>query len=214
MIVRAAFLLAASALLGGCVSFEVAPVAETGCDATLAGRWEQVLSPDGDADRKDRSISVNADCALEERAEDGSVALHPFRTFEFEGHQYIAMPASSDDDEIKTVVDSNGRVIETWPRDRVELYRYRHDGDRILIWAMQTEVAIAVRSDGAVAHSDATIDAETGKPIPGIFPDNVYLSGSRDALAALLRTQGDALYGNMQDKGARAFARIHTRDSK
>lgn len=201
---RLGALLLAMLTLAGCVSFEFAPVATLDCDRSLAGAWQPSLPMDEAAPKdEDRHVTVSATCEISGRRGDGELETHRFGTFDFEGHHYIAVNA----EEPVRVTDANDKLIETWPESRVELFRYRVDGDRMLLWSANPAAAESFGGEGVTVHSDATIDPETGKPMPQLVRGNVYLSGSREALAALLRTRGDALYVDMRPDKAMVFTR-------
>lgn len=195
---RAAFLLLIAALSAGCVSFEVVPVAKTGCDAVLAGTWRAEEARGEDLTSDNKRLTVSEDCAIS-GLEDGETAeTHRFRTFELAGQRYIAVEAEKE----LTVADNEGKTIETWPKARVELYRYRIQDDRLLLWSADAGLAQTLGGDGITVHSDATLDAKTGKPLPSMVQNSIYLGGKRRALAALLRKHGDALYQGMTPERA------------
>ena len=204
MIVRAAFLLAASALLGGCVSFEVAPVAETGCDAGLIGTW-QARNENGET----KVLRLDAACRLR-GLKDGNAdestnnEIVDIRTFDLDGQHYI-VAAEGTPNEVR---DSDGKLVETWPATRVDLFRYRRDGDSLNVWTADPAVAATLVSPGIAVRSDAIIDTKTGKPMAGMLRDNILLRGKREDLAALLRTRGDALYLDMRPDKALTLQRL------
>ncbi len=195
-------LLALSA--SACVSFEVAPVETQGCDAALAGAW---LPEDAGPD--DAPAVVTADCGVTGLRGAKPDERQRFGTFEFDGHRYIAVQA----DDTETVADSAGKTIETWPATRVELYRYRLDGDRLLLWAADPGTARTLGSDGVTVHTDDTRDAATGKPVPRSIGGDVYLSGRREAIADALRRHGDALYRGMRPEYATTLHRTAPGDA-
>lgn len=179
-------------LLGGCVSFEHIPVATTGCDSALAGRWlfpQPENEPAGDVRPE---ATVTGDCTVVLTTREGEKKPGTFKTFEFEGHRYLSLEAGTPD----TVLDTNDTIIETWPANRVTLVRYRHEANRLLLWPADPDALRNIAHDRVVLHSDARIDAATGKPLPAIFPDH-YVSGERQDIAAMIRSSGDALYSGM-----------------
>lgn len=203
-VVRLALVVLLALGASACVSFEVAPVETTGCDAALAGAWLPADAGPGDA-----PAVVTADCTVAGLRETKPDERQRFATFEFEGHRYLSVQA----DEEKTVSDSAGKAIETWPATRVELYRYRLDGDRLLLWSADAGVARTLDGDGVAVHTDDTRDAATGKPLPRTLGADVYLSGSREAIADALRRHGDALYADMRPERATALHRVAPGDA-
>ena len=186
---RFVLLLAAGSLLTGCVTFEFAPTETLGCDPALAGTWHS----DKDEGARKGAAIFGRDCTLTGTNDDGSTETYRLRTTEYDGHRYLVMQ----EDAAATVSDSDGKPIETWPATRVNLLRYRLDGDRLEVWAADPRVAATLEVRGVQTHSDAMRDPKTGKPIESMVPSNIYLSGKRKRLAALLRERGDALYSGM-----------------
>lgn len=203
---RVRLALAALLALGtsACVSFEVAPVETLGCDATLAGAWLPA-----DAGPDDTPAMVTADCGVTGLRGAKPDERQSFGTFEFEGQRYIAVQA----DDAERVLDGAGKVVETWPANRVELYRYRLDGDRLLLWAADPGTARTLGGAGLTVHTDDTRDAATGKPLPRAIAGDVYLGGSREAIAEALRRHGDALYRDMRPELATTLHRAATGDA-
>lgn len=193
--------------LAGCVSFEVAPVATMGCDAALAGAW---LPESGDIGPGDKPLVASAECVLSAPNGAGGPDTQHFSTFDFDGDHYIAVSA----DDAKAVTDTAGHVVETWPKTRVELYRYRLDGDRLQLWSANVEVAQTVGGDGITVHTDAPIDPATKQAAPSMFDHrSVYLAGERDAIAALLRRKGDALYREPTPERVMVLRRVASGDT-
>lgn len=187
-----------------CVSFEVAPVETQGCDAALAGAW---LPEDAGPD--DAPALVTADCSVTGLRGANPDERQRFGTFEFDGHRYIAMQA----DEAKTISDHAGHVVDTWPAGRVELYRYRLDGDRLLLWQPDPDAALTLGGNGVTVHTNAARDAATGKPTLRMMQGDVYLSGSREAIADALRRHGNALYRGMRLEHATTLHRSAAGDA-
>jgi len=203
---RVRLALAALLALGAsaCVSFEVAPVEPLGCDAALAGAWLPA-----DAGPDDAPAVVTADCGVTGLRGAKPDERQAFGTFEFDGHRYIAVAA----DDAERVVDGAGRLVETWPANRVELYRYRLDGDRLLLWAADPGTARTLGGDGLTVHADDRRDPAGGKPVPRAIAGDVYLSGSREAIAEALRRHGDALYRGMRPELATTLHRAPPGDA-
>lgn len=197
---RFVVLLAAGGLLAGCVTFEFAPTETLGCDPALAGAWR------GDSEAGERKTTARFDdqCTLTGTDENGSTETYRLRTTEYDGHRYLVMQ----EDASATVSDRDGKLIETWPATRVNLLRYRLDGDRLEVWAADPRVAATVEVRGVQAHSDAMRDPKTGKPMDSMVPSNIYLSGKRKRLAALLREHGDTLYADMAPDKALVLQRV------
>jgi hypothetical protein len=191
--------LLALALLGGCVSFEHAPTDTLGCDPALVGTW-QGTSKDGET----QSMRLDDQCTVTGTDQNGQTETHAIRTTRLDDQHYIVMAA----DRPSQVMDSEGKVVDTWPETRVDLFRYRLDGDRLLIWMADPEVARRIASPGVSMHSDAMIDAKTGKPVESLLPSSLLLRGKREALAALLRTHGDALFSGLSPDKAVTLDRV------
>jgi hypothetical protein len=193
--------------LAGCVSFEVAPVATMGCDAALAGAW---LPESGDVGPGDRPLVATDQCVLSGQNGPGGPETQHFSTFAFEGADYVAVEA----DDVLNVTDAQGKVVETWPQTRVELYRYRLEGDRLWLWTVDADVAQAVGGDGITVHTDAPVDPATKQPAPSMLDRrSVYLAGNREAIAGLLHRRGDALYAGLKPERATVLHRVAQKDA-
>jgi hypothetical protein len=203
--------LAALALLAlapaGCVTFEQAPVASLGCDPDLIGRWQ----PDGEPGQPapgTATISATADggCRLDAVARDGSLETRMFRTFVLDDARYAAAQAG----DALEVTDADGRVRDTWPASRVVLHRYRLDGDRLLLWRTDVDAAAKTTAPGVIVRTNAsrTAPGKDGSVVERPATD-LYITGDRDALAALLRRQGDRLYAGLAIQAAGTMHRRH-----
>lgn len=182
-------LLAAGGLLTGCVTFEFAPTETLGCDPALVGKWHS----DQDPSARKGAATFDDQCVLTGTNDDGTTETYRLRTTEYDGVRYLVMR----EDAPATVSDLDGKTIETWPDTRVHLLRYRLEGDRLEMWTADARVAESLDVRGVRAHSDRMRDPKTGKPIESVVPGNIYLSGKRKRLAALLRERGDELYSGM-----------------
>lgn len=207
MIVRGLATCVLLSSLAGCVSLEVAPVTTMGCDTALAGAW---LPDSEDIGPGDRPLVATAQCVLSGQNGPGGPETQHFSTFDFEGRHYVAVEA----DDPLAVKDTAGQVVETWPKDRVELYRYKLDGDRLLLWSVDADVAQTVGGDGITVHTDAAVDPATKRPAPAALDRrSVYLAGSREAIAGLLHRRGDALYAGMAPGRATSLHRAAPKDT-
>ncbi len=197
---RGALLLAAAWLLAGCVTFEFAPTETLGCDPALAGAWR------GESVAGERKTTAMLDdqCLLTGTDENGATETYRLRTTEYDGARYVVV----EEREPATISDRDGNTVETWPATRVQLLRYRLDGDRLQLWAADARVAEALDVRGVGVHSDAMRDPKTGKPIASMVPSSIYLSGKRKRLATLLREHGDALYMDMAPDKALVLLRV------
>ena len=182
---RVAIVFAASTLLGGCVMFEVAPSDALGCDPALVGAW-QGKADDGET----QTLRLDTQCTLSGAGKDGQTETHPIRTLELGDQHYIVV----EETEPAPVLDSEGKTVETWPASRVDLFRYRREGDTLRVWFADTAYAKALAAPGVTARSDARVDPKTGQQLESLVPSNILLRGKREDLAAALRAQGDALF--------------------
>jgi hypothetical protein len=190
--VRIAILTFASALSAGCVSFEQLPVARTGCDPALIGRW---LPAEGTGETPPVPGTVTAIedgvCQLTAQDRDGTPTTQTFRTFALDGEHYIV----TEEDEALVIADGDGRVVDTWPKTRVQVHRYRLEGDRLTVSIAGMDAAMALDAPDVAVRTNATTTRPDRDGISEqTMATQVYLAGSRDALATMLRTHGDRLY--------------------
>lgn len=192
--------IAAVWLLAGCVTFEFAPTEDLGCDPALAGVWR------GESDAGERKTTARFDdqCMLTGTDQNGATETYRLRTTEYDGARYVVM----EEGKPATISDRDGNTVDTWPGTRVQLLRYRLDGDRLQLWAADARVAETLDVRGVGVHSDAMRDPKTGKAIESMVPSSIYLSGKRKRLAALLREHGDALYAGMAPEKALVLHRV------
>jgi hypothetical protein len=185
--------------LAGCVSFEHAPVSALGCDAALAGQW----LPSDTAPTEER-IDVSEQCVMSMHARDGRVDARDFKTFEFGNDRYISTEA----EDTMVIRDKHGAVREEWPKTRMHLARYRLDGDRLLVWYPKPNEALKAGGDDVTVHTNAYEDVPETDRQRKIETTDVYLAGSREALAAMLRDNGDPLFGDMAEEHAAVYLRV------
>ena len=182
---RIAALVLAAALLGGCVTFEHAPVAHYRCDPALAGRWQTVKT-----ERLPRPIEVAADCRMRWPQDDGSTFETTLRSFRLDEVRYLAFTPQEAD----RLMDMKGDLVSRAPADSVLLVRYRIDGDEAKLWLADPQVLLTPDADGKTAAR--RVDDQLA-----------HVEGGRRATAALLRARGDALFRATQEDGMTRFQR-------
>ena len=199
--VRIAILTLASAATAGCVTFEQLPVARTGCDPALIGRWLPAEGP-GETPPVPAVVTATEDGACLATA---SESTQKFRTFALDGAHYIVI----EEDEALVIADGDGRVVNTWPKTRVQVHRYRLEGDRLTVSIVGMDAAVALDAPGVAVRTNATTTLPDRDGISErAMATRVYLAGSRDALATMLRTHGDRLYAASEWGDPSVFRRI------
>jgi hypothetical protein len=172
--------------LGGCVTFEHAPVARYACDPALAGRWQTVKT-----ERLPRPIEVGADCRMRWPLDEGGAYETVLRSFTLDDVRYLVFtPAEAD-----RLMDMEGDLIGSAPAGSVLLVRYRIDGDEVKLWLADPEVALTPASTGIA-------------PARRLEDRFAHVEGSRRATAKLLRERGDTLFRASQAEGMTRFKRV------
>ncbi|MFZ5637696.1 MAG: hypothetical protein ACOY82_14040 [Pseudomonadota bacterium] len=194
----------AAMLVAGCVTFEHAPSATLGCDPALIGPWLPEETENG-APQPPGTVAAteSGECRLSAPERDGTIGTQLFRTFDLDGARYLVV----EEEAPLSIVDGDGRVVDTWPKSRVALYRYRIEGDRVFVWTTDFDTALGIHADGVVVRTNATRTMPGRERTP---PTAAMLSGSRDALAAMLREQGDGLYSGLAPAKATSLRRVDT----
>ena len=172
--------------LGGCVTFEHAPVSRYDCDPALAGQWQTVKT-----ERLPRPIEVAADCRMRWPQDDGGTYETSLRSFALSEHRYLAFTS----EEADRLMDMAGDLRQRAPAGSVLLARYRIDGDEVKLWLADPEVALAPTQGGTA-------------PARRLEDRLAHVEGGRRATAKLLRTQGDALFRASQAEGMTRFKRV------
>ena len=176
----------AAGLLGGCVTFEHAPVSRYDCDPALAGRWQTVKT-----ERLPRPIEVAPDCRMRWPLDDGGTYETTLRSFVLDDHRYLAFTP----EEADRLMDMDGDLIENAPAGSMLLVRYRIDGEDVKLWLADPEVALTPTQAGIA-------------PARRLEDRFAHVEGSRRATAKLLRAQGDALFRASQAEGMTRFKRV------
>lgn len=197
---RNALLLAAAFASSGCVYFQVAPTTEFDCDPALVGTW---LPRDATPDVAPGTVSDA--CVLTSLTATGEREEQRFRTFEFEGVRYVAF----EQDEANLFKDEHGRVVDEWPKNRLSLFRYRVDGDRVALWDAEADRAFRLAGDGITVRTNLRETFDTAKAAPREWAgQSVYLTGSPEAIGAMLRAHGDPLFADMKEDKAVVLMRV------
>jgi hypothetical protein len=173
-------------LLGGCVTFEHAPVARYDCDPALAGRWQTVKT-----ERLPRPIEVGADCRMRWPLDEGGTYETLLRSFKLDDVRYLAFTP----EEADRLMDMEGDLIDSAPAGSVLLVRYRIDGGEAKLWLADPEVALTPASTGIA-------------PARRLEDRFAHVEGSRRATAKLLRERGDTLFRASQAEGMTRFKRV------
>ena len=183
---KCAIIALAAGALGGCVTFEHAPVARYDCDPALAGQWQTVKT-----ERLPRPIDVGADCRMRWPQDDGGTFETDLRSFRLDGVRYLAFtPAEAD-----RLMDMDGDLTGSAPAGSVLLVRYRIEGDDVKLWLADPEIALTPAPAGIAS----------ARRLEDRF---AHVEGSRRATAKLLRERGDALFRASQAEGMTRFTRV------
>jgi hypothetical protein len=172
--------------LGGCVTFEHAPVSRYDCDPALAGQWQTVKT-----ERLPRPIEVAPDCRMRWPLDDASTYETTLRSFTLDDDRYLAFTP----EEADRLMDMGGDLRQRAPAGSVLLARYRIDGDEVKLWLADPKVALAPTQAGTA-------------PARRLEESLAHVEGSRHATAKLLRTQGDALFRTSQAEGMTRLKRV------
>lgn len=181
----------AAGALGGCVTFEHAPVSRYDCDPALAGRWQTVKT-----ERLPRPIEVDADCRMRWPQDDGGTYETTLRSFALGDHRYLAFTP----EEADRLMDMEGDLVETAPAGSVLLVRYRIEGEDVKLWLADPEVALTPAPAGIA-------------PARRLEDRFAHVEGSRRATAKLLRERGDALFRASRAEGMTRFTRAEAEAS-
>lgn len=174
----------AATLLGGCVTFERAPVAQLSCDPALAGEWQGEKH-----DAASQAARVSPDCELQWPEDDGGTYTTTLRGFTLGGHRYLVFSPEDAD----RLMDMDGDLASQAPAGSVLFARYRIDGDTLQLWLADPNEAL--RTGGKVS----------ARQIDDRF---AHVEGSREDIAALLRERGDTLFDIDDVDGAARFKRV------
>lgn len=187
MSMRIAALLLLSLAISACVTFERAPVAELDCDPALAGEWRPLK--DG---RSGPPIQVSADCSVRWPEDDGGTYTTTLEGFELGGSRYFVFTPTVAD----RLMSADDDMRRKAPKDSVFIARYRIDGDSAQVWLADPDEALRPSAKGQAAA--VQLDGS-----------NVHIQGSRDAIAELLRTRGDAIFAAKPDgRGVMRLQRV------
>ena len=203
---RAKVVLLVSLMTSGCVWFQTIPAESVGCDPDLVGLWE--TTEDNERER----IDIPSDCVIRDPKDPDSSETLKFRTFELDGVRYAAIEAGGP----RKPGMQNRDSVGDWPQDRVMLFRYRIDGTRLSYWSADINAALKIDRDDIVVHT--TVEDLDGNPVSADvvrkleppYVDDVYLTGSRQALAAVLREHSNALFSELDPKKATVLFRVET----
>lgn len=189
---RIAALSLLSLTISACVTFERAPVAELDCDPALAGEWRPLK--DG---RSGPPIQVSADCSVRWPEDDGGIYTTTLEGFELGGSRYFVFTPTVADRLMSAYDDMRRKA----PKDSVFIARYRIDGDSAQVWLADPDEAMRQEAMHSPAKGQANAVQLDGS--------NVHIQGSRDAIAALLRARGDAIFAPKPDgKGVMRLQRV------
>lgn len=176
----------AAGMLGGCVTFEHAPVSRYGCDPALAGTWQTVKT-----ERLPRPIDVSSDCRIRWPLDGGGTYETTLRSFALADHRYLAFTP----EEADRLIDMQGDLAKGAPAGSVLLARYRIEGDEVRLWLADPAITLAAGTQG-----QATVQR--------LDERLAHVEGSRRATARLLRAHGDALFRASQAEGMTRFRRV------
>ena len=191
-LMRIAALSLLSLTLSACVTFERAPVAELDCDPALAGEWRPLK--DG---RSGPPIQVSADCSVRWPEDDGGIYTTTLEGFELGGSRYFVFTPTVAD----RLMSADDDMRRKAPKDSVFIARYRIDGDSAQVWLADPDEAMRKEAMHSPAKGQANAVQLDGS--------NVHIQGSRDAIAALLRARGDAIFATKPDgKGVMRLQRV------
>lgn len=189
---RIAALSLLSLTISACVTFERAPVAELDCDPALAGEWRPLK--DG---RSGPPIQVSADCSVRWPEDDGGIYTTTLEGFELGGSRYFVFTPTVAD----RLMSADDDMRRKAPKDSVFIARYRIDGDTAQVWLADPDEAMRHEAMHSPAKGQANAVQLDGS--------NVHIQGSRDAIAALLRARGDAIFATKPDgKGVMRLQRV------
>jgi hypothetical protein len=174
----------AATLLGGCVTFERAPVAQLSCDPALAGEWQGEKN-----DAPSQVARVSPDCELHWPEDDGGTYTTTLRGFTLDDHRYLVFSPEDAD----RLMDMDGDLAAQAPEGSVLFARYRIDGDALQLWLADPNEAL--RTGGKVS----------ARQIEDRF---AHVEGSREDIAALLHERGDTLFDIDDVDGAARFKRV------
>jgi hypothetical protein len=195
MSLRNAALALVTLALSACVTFERAPVSTLGCDPALAGQWRPVNGgPQG------RNIVVSADCTVQWPEENGGTYTTTLAGFALGASRYLVFTPTVAD----RLMGADGDMLHKAPKDSVFLVRYRIDGDSATVWLADEDEAMRTPVKGTAA--DQAGEQASARRLDA---SNVHVEGSREAIAALLRTRGETLFAGTPDgRGAMALQRV------
>jgi hypothetical protein len=182
-----ALLLAALLALGGCVSFERAPVSRLSCDAALAGQWRAVAM--GPADRP---IRVAADCTMQWPEDDGGTYVTRLEGFVLGDQRYLVFTSDVAD----RLMSAGGDIRRRATAGSVLLARYRIDGDEAWVWLADLDELRRFPPEG-------------GARIRKTDDSFAHVEGGRRAIGKLLDAHGERIFaGSTDGKGALQLRRL------
>lgn len=195
MTLRNAALAVALLALSACVTFERAPVATLSCDPALAGQWRPL-----NGGLQNRVIVVSADCTLQWPEDDGGTYTTTLAGFALGASRYLVFtPAVAD-----RLMSADGDMLRNAPQDSVFLVRYSLHDDRATVWLADEDEAMRAAAKGR--DGDDGADPAKARRLDA---SNVHVEGSREAIAALMRARGEALFAGAPDgRGAMALQRV------
>jgi hypothetical protein len=182
-----ALLLTAVLALGGCVSFERAPVSELRCDAALVGQWRAVaMGP------SDRPVRVAADCTMQWPEENGGTYITRLEGFVLGDQRYLVFTPEVAD----RLMSAEGDIRRRATAGSVLLARYRIDSDEARVWLADLDEVRRFPLEG-------------GARLRKVDDSFVHVEGGRRAIGKLLSARGERIFaGSTDGKGALQLRRV------
>ncbi|MEG3791025.1 hypothetical protein V1318_12920 [Lysobacter sp. CCNWLW3] len=175
--------------LSGCVAFEHAPP-DLSCDPALVGQWRSIE----DSPRID--VAVDAQCRARVTWPDETVEI-TLRSYGRGGVRYLALSPR----EAESIAGEGGEGLESiMPANSTLLVAYRIRGKRLRAYIPDAEAVQASRAAGKLKASPLTVQDEDKHD----HDNSLVVHSDAHAIARLLDTDPDALFGDLDASGAAA----------